>query len=61
MTEQVPPEVRNYFSKLGRKGGKKGGRARADNMTPAERVESARNAVLARWKNTGKIKPRSDK
>ena len=34
---------------LGRKGGLKGGPARAANMTPAERAESARNAVLARW------------
>ena len=34
---------------LGRKGGKKGGPARAANMTPEERSKSARNAVLARW------------
>jgi len=34
---------------LGRKGGKKGGPARAAAMTPEERSESARNAVLARW------------
>jgi hypothetical protein len=34
---------------LGRKGGKKGGPARAANMTAEERSESARNAVLARW------------
>ena len=34
---------------LGRKGGLKGGHARAAKMTPEERTESARNAVLARW------------
>lgn len=34
---------------LGRKGGKKGGPARAASMTPEERSESARKAVLARW------------
>jgi hypothetical protein len=34
---------------LGRKGGKKGGPARAAGMTPEERSESARKAVLARW------------
>lgn len=34
---------------LGRKGGKKGGPARAANMTDAERSESARKAVQARW------------
>jgi hypothetical protein len=34
---------------LGRKGGKIGGVARAANMTPEQRSESARKAVLARW------------
>jgi len=34
---------------LGRKGGKKGGLARAAGMTPAQRSESARKAVQARW------------
>lgn len=34
---------------LGRLGGKKGGRARAANMTPEERSEAARRAVQARW------------
>jgi hypothetical protein len=34
---------------LGRKGGKKGGLARAASMTPAQRSESARKAVQARW------------
>ncbi len=34
---------------LGRKGGKKGGPARAARLTPAQRSESARNAVQARW------------
>jgi hypothetical protein len=38
-----------YAVALGRKGGRKGGPARAANMTPQERSESARNAVLARW------------
>jgi len=42
---------------LGRKGGKKGGKARAANMTPEERSEAARKAAIARWakeKNTKK-------
>jgi len=39
---------------LGRKGGKKGGPARAASMTPEERSESARKAVLARWAKTKK-------
>ena len=34
---------------LGRKGGKKGGPARAASMTAEERSESARRAVVARW------------
>lgn len=38
-----------YAVALGRRGGKIGGKVRAANMTPAERSESARNAVKARW------------
>lgn len=34
---------------LGRMGGLKGGKARAESMTPAERTDSARKAALARW------------
>jgi len=41
-----------YAVSLGRKGGKKGGPARAAAMTPEERSESARKAVLARWART---------
>lgn len=35
---------------LGRKGGLKGGKARAANMTPEQRSEAARKAADARWK-----------
>jgi len=35
---------------LGRKGGKKGGKARAANMTADERSAAARKAARARWK-----------
>jgi hypothetical protein len=34
---------------LGRKGGLKGGRARADSMSPTQRAEIARRAAKARW------------
>lgn len=34
---------------LGRKGGLKGGRARADKLTPEQRSEIARKAAEARW------------
>jgi hypothetical protein len=37
---------------LGRKGGLKGGRARAAKMTPEERSEAARRAAQARWTST---------
>jgi len=45
----VPAELRVYLAKLGRKGGKKGGPARAAAMTAEQRSESARKAVMARW------------
>jgi hypothetical protein len=35
---------------LGRRGGLKGGRARADSLTPEERQKIARNAARKRWK-----------
>lgn len=34
---------------LGRRGGKKGGKARAERMTPEQRSEAARRAARARW------------
>ena len=46
-----------YAVALGRRGGKIGGKVRAANMTPEERSESARNAVMARWQ---KIKKKDD-
>lgn len=33
----------------GRKGGLKGGKARAERMTPEQRRESAKHAAAARW------------
>ena len=40
---------------LGRKGGKKGGPARAAKLTPKQRSESARKAVQARWAKAKKL------
>jgi hypothetical protein len=37
---------------LGRKGGLKGGKARAAKMTPEQRSESARKAAAARWRKS---------
>ena len=42
---------------LGRKGGKKGGFARAAAMTAEERSEAARKAVQARWEKAKSRKP----
>jgi hypothetical protein len=52
----VSAELREYLAKLGRKGGLKGGKARAANLTPEERSESARRAVQARWATRAKRK-----
>ena len=38
-------EIREYFAKFGRKGGK----ATAKKMTPEERTEKMRRAAQARW------------
>ena len=46
---KLPPELRAYFAKIGTKGGKRGGVARAANMTAEELSEAARKAVRARW------------
>jgi hypothetical protein len=47
--KKLPPEIRDYFVRMGKKGGALGGQARAANMTDEQRSESARNAVTARW------------
>ena len=49
--DQVQPEdTRDPAAvALGRKGGLKGGRARADNLTPERRSEIARKAAAKRW------------
>ena len=38
---------------LGRKGGLKGGKARAASMTPEQRSDAAKRAATARWKLDG--------
>jgi hypothetical protein len=42
---------------LGRKGGKKGGPARATKLSPEQRSESARKAVQARWSKAAPATP----
>lgn len=43
------PEKNAAAVELGRRGGLKGGKARADKMTPEQRSEIARRAARARW------------
>lgn len=45
MTEEKNPAA----VELGRRGGLKGGKARAAKLTPEQRSESARKAAKARW------------
>lgn len=46
---------------LGRKGGRKGGLARAKKLTPAQRSESARKAVQVRWAKYRAAKKKAEK
>jgi hypothetical protein len=52
-TEGEPPEAEDTRDRaaveLGRKGGLKGGKARAARLTPEQRRQIARTAALARW------------
>ena len=45
--EESTPESQQ--TQAGRKGGQKGGKVRAERMTPSERTEAARRAAKARW------------
>ncbi len=48
--EEAPPEKNPAAVALGRLGGKKGGKARAESLSPEKRREIARKAAEARWK-----------
>lgn len=45
----TPDEMRRVMSALGRTGGLKGGKARAESLTPKKRSEIAKKAAAARW------------
>lgn len=46
-----PESTKNvHAQELGRLGGMKGGKARAEKLTPAQRKEIAQKAAKARWK-----------
>jgi hypothetical protein len=48
-TDESPPEVESQQAQAGRKGGQRGGRARAAKLSPDERSKAARKAARARW------------
>jgi hypothetical protein len=47
--EPTKSEISRFMAAMGRKGGKKGGKARAAKMTDEERSKSASNAARAKW------------
>jgi hypothetical protein len=53
-TEQPTGEsaISEYSAKIGRKGGLKGGKARADKLTATQRRKIAIKAAHARWKKS---------
>jgi hypothetical protein len=50
--EQTTKGKNPHAVALGRLGGKKGGKARAEKLMPEQRKEIARRAATARWKRT---------
>jgi hypothetical protein len=48
--QPVEPQKNPAAVALGRLGGKKGGKARAEKLTPEQRKEIARKAARTRWK-----------
>lgn len=60
--ESTDPDVRDDGKdpaavERGRRGGQRGGRARAERMTPEQRSESARRAARARWSAAPPLNP----
>jgi hypothetical protein len=54
---EEPPKERSpiseYLATIGRKGGLKGGKARAEKLTQEQRSEIAKKAANTRWKKSG--------
>lgn len=48
-TDETPSEPETAQARNGRAGGLKGGKARAERMTAAERSQAAKKAARARW------------
>jgi hypothetical protein len=49
--QPIEPQKNPAAVELGRLGGKKGGKARAEKLTPEQRREIAKKAAKARWGN----------
>ncbi len=49
---QCPQSVKEYLAEIGRRGGIKGGKARAEKLTAKRRSEIAQQAARKRWKRT---------
>ncbi len=51
-TEEKPERtpIQEYLAKIGRKGGLKGGKARAESLSTRKRSAIAKRAAKARWK-----------
>jgi hypothetical protein len=52
LPEDQPDGKNPAAVKLGKLGGKKGGKARADKLTPEQRQAIARRAAQARWEKS---------
>lgn len=55
--EEVQPAKNPAAVSLGRLGGLKGGKARAEKLTPEQRAEIAKKAAEKRWGSKDKQKP----
>ena len=51
VVQQATGQTEIDYSALGRKGGLKGGTARAGKLTPEERTRIAKKAAQARWES----------
>jgi hypothetical protein len=49
-TDETPQEPEAAHVRAGRNGGKRGGKARADKLSPERRSEIAQKAAKIRWK-----------
>jgi hypothetical protein len=53
VSEPQRSPISAYLAEIGRKGGLKGGKARAKKLTQEQRSEIASNAAKVRWKTAG--------